>query len=198
MNTDPDEVYKIVNEQMRDKQIDTSAPLGFNNTYVMSVTPETAERFGLSKLSDLLENADSLRLGCTVEFSQREDSLPKMEQEYGIHFNSVKGLEGSIRYQAITSGEVDITDAFSTDAQLKKMQLVTLEDDLQFFPPYYAVNLTRMDTLEKYPELEPLLSKLDGLISEEKMMEMNYMVDIDGANSKDVAHNFLMGIGLIP
>lgn len=199
MSTNPDEVYRTVSELMMVKHnIYTSAPLGFNNTYVMSVKPETAEKFGLSKLSDLKEKAGLLRLGCTVEFSQRADSLPKMEQQYGINFKEVKGLDGNIRYQAIASDEVEITDAFSTDALLKKMKLVTLEDDIQFFPPYYAVNFVRTDAFEKYPELKPLLSKLDGLISEKKMMEMNYMVDIEGMNSKDVAHNFLAENGLIP
>lgn len=198
MNTDPDEVYKIVSKEMKDKHnIYTSAPLGFNNTYVMSVTPETAKKFGLSKLSDLKVKAGRLRLGCTVEFSQRPDSLPKMEQQYGIHFKDVKGLEGNIRYQAVASGKVDITDAYSTDALLKKMGLVTLRDDLQFFPPYYAVNFVRPDAFKRYPELKPLLSKLDGLINEEKMMEMNYMVDVEGKNSKEVAHNFLLENGLI-
>ncbi len=198
MSTDPDEAYQVVRERMAvDHDIYTSAPLGFNNTYVMAVKPATAEKYGLSKLSDLKVKASRLRLGCTVEFSQRPDSLPKMESQFGIHFKDVKGLEGNIRYQAIASDEVDITDAFSTDAQLKKMGLVPLEDDLQFFPPYYAVNLVRNDVFARYPELEPLLSKLNGLISEEDMMEMNYRVDIEGMNSKTVAHDFLLENGLI-
>jgi glycine betaine/choline ABC-type transport system substrate-binding protein len=132
-----------------------------------------------------------LRLGCTVEFSQRADCLPKMQQEYGINFKEVKGLEGNIRYQAVASNEVDITDAFLTDALLKKMKLVMLKDDLQFFPPYYAVNFARMDVLQKYPEL-------DGLINEQNMIEMNYLVDVEGMDSKEVAHRFLVENNLIP
>lgn len=199
LNTDPDEVYAIVKEQMLSEHgIYTSAPLGFNNTYVMSVKRETAEKYGLSQLSDLQGKAGLLRLGCTVEFSQRADSLPKMQREYGIRFKSVKGLEGNIRYQAIAAGEVEITDAFSTDALLKKMELVTLEDDLHFFPPYYAVNFIRADTMQEYPELKPLLAKMNGLIDEKTMMEMNYMVDVEGLDSKKVARDFLVRNGLIP
>ncbi len=198
MDTDPDRVYATVKKQMKENhRIDTSAPLGFNNTYVMSVTPETAKKFGLSKLSDLLGEARQLRLGCTVEFSQRDDSLPKMEKQYGIRFKSVDGLEGNIRYQAIAAGKVDVTDAYSTDALLQKMGLVTLKDDVHFFPPYYAVNLIRPDATEKYPELKPLLSKLDGRIDEKTMRGMNYMVDVEGKDPKDVAHDFLVKNGLI-
>ena len=72
-------------------------------------------------------------------------------------------MDATIRYQAVSAGEVDVIDAFSTDGLLKKMNLTTLEDDLQIFPPFYAVNFLRADVRERYPELEPVLSKLDGL-----------------------------------
>ena len=107
-------------------------------------------------------------------------------------------MDATVRYQAIASNHVDVIDAFSTDALLEKTKLVTLDDDLQFFPPFYAVNFLRADVLERYPELEPVLSKLDGLIDEETMREMNYCVDVLGEKSADVAHDFLLSHGLIP
>ena len=75
-------------------------------------------------------------------------------------------FDGSIRYQAISSDEVDVIDAFSIDALLEKEGLVLLEDDTGFFPPYYAVNLVRQDTLDRFPELEPILAKMDGILDE--------------------------------
>ena len=194
----PDEIYAEVKEFMESEHnIHTSEPLGFNNTYVMSVTPEIAEKYNLETLSQLIDVAPELRLGCTVEFIQREDCLPLFESEYNTSFKSKDGLDASIRYAAIESGEVDVIDAFSTDALLAKSNLVKLEDDISFFPPYYAVNLVRNEVLEEYPELSEALSKMDNILTESDMAALNAEVDIDGKTPEDVAHNFLLEKGLI-
>lgn len=196
---DPDAVYQTVADLMlREHNIVTSQPLGFNNTYVMSVTEQTAQAYNLRTLSDLLRAAPQLRLGCTTEFVQRADCLPHLQEKYGATFASTATMDATVRYQAIASNHVDVIDAFSTDALLEKTKLVTLDDDLQFFPPFYAVNFLRADVLERYPELEPVLSKLDGLIDEETMRAMNYRVDVLGEKSADVARDFLLMHGLIP
>ncbi len=195
---DPDEVYNKVKELMNSKHdIHISEPLGFNNTYVMSVTPEVAEKYNLHTLSQLFEVAPELRLGCTVEFIQREDCLPLIESEYNTSFKSEDGLDASIRYAAIESGEVDVIDAFSTDALLSKSNLVKLEDDVAFFPPYYAVNIVRNDVFEEYPELKDVLSKMDNILTEEEMAALNAKVDIDGETPEKVAHDFLVEKGLV-
>lgn len=198
VNNDPDQVYETV-KRVLDEEHDvyTSAPLGFNNTYIMSVRPETAEKYNLSTLSDLVEVAPELKLGCTMEFVQRADCLPLFEETFDTKFKEVSGLDASVRYTAIESGQVDVIDAFTTDALLSKTGLVTLEDDVNFFPPYYACNFIRKDTLEKYPELEELLSKFDGLFDEETMATLNAKVDIEGQNEETVAREFLEEKGLI-
>ncbi len=88
-------------------------------------------------------------------------------------------------------------DAFATDALLEKQGLTLIEDDVGFFPPYDAVNLVRQETLDKYPELEPVLAKMDGLLDEETMRALNAKVDIEGMDAKDVAHQFLVEKGLV-
>ena len=159
MNTDKDVVWQTVSDMMmKDHNIYTSAPLGFNNTYVMSVKPETAEAYGLTTLSDLIEKSPELRLGCTVEFIQREDCLPLLESQYNAEFKDVTGLDASLRYTAIENDEVDVVDAFATDALLSKLGLTTLEDDLGFFPPYYAVNFVNADLIQSDPALAEVLS----------------------------------------
>lgn len=198
IDNDPDRVYSTVKTLMSEKHnIETSAPLGFNNTYVMSVTRETAEKYGLETLSDLLKISDKLRLGCTVEFTQREDCLPGLEKKFGTEFKSVSGLDASIRYKAIEAGEVDVIDAFSTDALLEKMQLITLTDDIGFFPPFYAVNFIRDGVFDEYPELKTLLGKLDNFITEETMRKLNYRADVLEIPAKQVAEEFLTECGLI-
>ena len=198
METDTQKVYNNVYTMMKDNyNINVSKSLGFSNEYVISASPEIAKKYNLTKLSDLIPLAPQLKLGCTTAFTQRDDLLPKMENELGIHFKSVDGLEGNIRYQAISSGQVDITDAFSTDAMTVKIDLVPLEDDISFFPPYEAINLARQDVFDEYPELEPLLKKLEGAITNKEMAQMNYEVDVDGQDPTAVARHFLESKGLI-
>lgn len=198
MDTDKDRVYQTVQKLMLDEHnIATSKPLGFNNTYVMSVKPEVAEKYGLETLSDLIEQSPELRLGCTVEFIQREDCLPLLEKKYNAKFKSVSGLDASLRYDAIEADEVDVIDAFSTDGLLSKLDLKPLTDDLSFFPPYYAVNFADNKLLSSDEELAALLSELDGKIDEKKMASMNAAVDIDGRDPADVAHEFLVTEGLV-
>lgn len=198
LDTDPDRVYDTVVKLMAEEhEIHTSKPLGFNNTYVMSVKPETAEKYGLKTLSDMIGKSGELRLGCTVEFVDRQDCLPLLEAEHNVKFSEVNGLDASIRYTAVDSGKVDVVDAFSTDALLYKLGLVTLTDDLKFFPPYYACNFVSQKTLDSYPELNEVLAKLDGTIDEKTMAAMNSQVDIDGKSAEEVAHKFLLDNGLV-
>ena len=163
----------------------------------MSVKPETAEKYGLTSLSDLIEKSPELRLGCTVEFMDREDCLPLLESKYGTAFQDVKGLDASLRYTAIENDEVDVVDAFATDALLSKLGLTMLEDDLSFFPPYYAVNFVDAELPESDPELAEILSRLDGAIDEATMAAMNAQVDVDGMSAQEVAHQFLVEHGLV-
>ena len=100
-------------------------------------------------------------------------------------------------YDAIEAGEVDVVDAFATDALLSKLGLTMLEDDLNFFPPYYAVNFSDKALVDGDPQLAETLALLDGTLNEETMAAMNAKVDVDGMDAKDVAHDFLVEQGLI-
>ena len=192
-----DQVYRQVRDGMASSHAATvSKPLGFSNTYVLAMTREASERTGITKLSQLVARAGSLRLGCTTAFSQRPDLLPKMESDLGVSFASVEGLEGNIRYQAIASGRIDVTDAYETDAMLTKMDLVPLEDDISFFPPYQAVSITRDDALARHPELTSVLAELEGAIAPDDIKQMNYQVDVQGRTPHDVAVEWLDRKGL--
>lgn len=198
MSSDSKEVYDRVKTGMEENySMQVSDSLGFSNTYVFAVTSETAAQCHLTKLSELLAQAGSLKLGCTTAFTQREDLLPKLKKEFQVSFKEVNGLEGNIRYQALTSGKVDVIDAFETDAILKKMDLVKLEDDIEFFPPYQAVSITRNETLKKYPQLQEVMDMMEGAITTEEMMDMNYQVDVEGKTPKETAVEFLKEKGMI-
>lgn len=198
MNTNTDEVYEILSEKMwNDYNIPVSAPLGYNSTYAMNIRPEVAEQYQPETLTDLMAVAPELRLGCIADFIQREDALPRLESTFHTKFGEVSALDVVVRYTAIDNGRVDVIDAFATDALLSKFDLVQLEDDASFFPPYYAVSFIRQECLDGYPKLKEVLTLLDGCISNEAMAAMNAEVNLEDRNTADVAHDLLVEEGLI-
>lgn len=196
--TNPQEVYDIVQSEFNEKyDLKWLKPLGFNNTYAIAVRKETAEKYGLKTISDLKNVSKELIMGPTIEFSNRPDGLVGLNERYNLTFKSISPVDGGLRYTAINSKKSDIIDAFSTDGLLKAFNLVVLEDDKNFFPPYYAVPLIRQTTLKKYPELENIINKLAGRLNDEKMRELNYRVDELKESPENVARDFLIQEGLI-
>ncbi len=106
-------------------------------------------------------------------------------------------MEPALRYQAIQSGDIQITDAYSTDAELARYDLVVLEDDKQLFPPYQGAPLMKAELLEKHPELEVVLNKLAGKITESQMSQLNYQVGVESKSANQVARDFLLKEGLM-
>ncbi|MGI1659307.1 MAG: glycine betaine ABC transporter substrate-binding protein [Desulfitobacterium sp.] len=172
-------------------------PMGFNNTYTLAVTQETAEKYKLNTYSDLAKVANDLIIACEFEFIDRPDGYPGLQKTYNMNFKEVKGMDHGIMFRALNENEVDVIDAFRTDGQIKVFNLKILEDDQEFFPPYDILPLVRQDTLEKYPELEGILNKLAGKIDDNTMQELNAMVDDQGMKEEVVAHDFLVEAGLI-
>lgn len=197
--TDADETYRTVSEEF-DKQFNIKwlKPLGFNNTYTLAVTNEIFETYRIETFSDLAAISENLVFGAEHEFFDRQDGFDGLVKTYGMKFKGEpKKMNVSLKYQAMGSGDIDVTDAFATDGQIKQYNLKVLKDDKNFFPPYYAAPIIRKEVLEKYPELEQILNSLEGLIDDETMMEINYKIDVDNQDIKKVAEDFLREKGLI-
>ena len=196
--TDPDEVFNTVKTEY-EKQfgIKWLDPLGFNNTYALTVRKEMAEKMGIKSISDLSDYAKDLKFAATQEFLERSDGYDAMKPFYGVEFKDVKGMDPGLSYTALKEGQVDVSVSFATDGRIPAFGLVVLEDDKNFFPPYDASVLVRDDTIEKYPELEEALQSLSGKISDEEMAKMNAQVDIDQKDSKAVAKQWLVDNGII-
>ncbi|QDP39278.1 glycine betaine ABC transporter substrate-binding protein [Radiobacillus deserti] len=198
MVNDPDRVYEIVKKRFKEKyDIVWLEPFGFNNTYTLTMRKEDAEKWGISSISDLAEKAPELTLGSEPEFLERKDGYPGLVDTYDIQFGSTKAMDSGIMYSAIKNGDVDVIDAFSTDGRIPAFNLKVLEDDKNFFPPYYATPIIRADTLEKHPEIKEVLGMLVGRIDNEKMQELNARVDLNKERYEDVAVDFLKEEGLI-
>lgn len=195
---DPMELYESVKEAYDETYDITWLDLyGFNNTYGLAIRRELAERHEIRTYSDLLDHDQDLIFGANYDFYEREDGYPGLQDTYGIDFATLVELEIGLKYQAIGEGEVDVTNIFTTDGRLEAYDLVVLEDDLNFFPSYFATTLIRNETLEKYPELRDILNALANQISDAEMIHMNYLVETDNLDPKKVARDFLEEKGLL-
>ncbi len=128
--------------------------------------------------------------GFPSEFVYREDGLKGLLNTYKFDLDFVE-MEIGLMYQALKQGEVDIISGFSTDGRIKSYNLQTLEDDLNYFPPYEAAPMLREEVLEEFPQLKDVFEKIAGKISTEAMTEMNFQVDGKKKLPEEVALNFL-------
>lgn len=195
--SDVDKVYKTIKKEMKQKyNIEVLDQMAFNNTYALAVTKGTAEQYNLKTISDLTRVSNELTIAPTLEFINREDGLPGLKKAYGLEFKDTIGIDGSPRYTALQNNNAQVIDAFTTDGLLRKFNLVVLEDDKNFFPPYNAIPLVRGDTLKEYPEIEDILNKLGTYLTDEVMQDLNYQVDELGNSPEQVAINYLNMIDL--
>ena len=194
-----DPVYETVKREYKDQfNLVWLDPLGFNNTYTLALTQEKAQELGVTKISDLVGKANDLTFGGTQEFLTRPDGLPGLTAAYeGLEFGDAKGFDPGLVYQAVDSGDVDVISAFATDGRIPALGLVTLEDDLGFFPPYFAAPVVRQDLLDQDAAVGDVINKLAGKIDDQTMAGLNSQIDVDGMEPEDVARAFLQEQGLI-
>lgn len=164
-----------------------SAPLGFNNTYVIGMRADLARRLNLDRLSQL-KAQPQLRLGFSNEFLQRADGWPGLRQHYGLTQTQVSGLAHELAYRAVADGAIDATDLYSTDAEIPRYQLVALADDAHFFPDYQAAFLCRNSVPSAARDV---LQRLAGRIDATRMASMNARARLDGVAESSVAADFL-------
>ena len=197
VSNDSEEVFKAARDGIKKQDnLVLLKPMAYQNTYAIAVPKKIAHEYGLKTISDLKKVEGQLKAGFTLEFNDREDGNKGLQSVYGLKLN-VATMEPALRYQAIQSGDIQITDAYSTDAEIARYDLVVLEDDKHLFPPYQGAPLMKAELLEKHPELEAILNKLAGKITESQMSQMNYQVGIDGKDAYTVAHDFLVEQGLL-
>ena len=164
---------------------------GFSNTYALAMSRATAERLGLKRISDLTGHPD-LRFGFSNEFLNRADGWIGLAKAYGLSARPV-GMEHALTYAAIHEGKLDVTDAYSTDGDLKKFDLILLEDDRRFFPDYLAMPLVRAELTDSAKQV---LEELMGKMTQEEMQSLNQSVQ-EKKSLRDVAAQFLRSKGLL-
>ncbi len=172
-------------------------PFGFSNSYALAMPQERAEALGVTRISDLSARAQSLRIGFSHEFIEREDGYPGLAAAYGLSLPDLRGMEHGLAYQALEQGELDVIDTYTTDGRLSLERVRLLEDDRRFFPPYDAAPIAYGPTLRAHPELAPLLRRLAFTLPGERMQALNHAVEVERRPFDEVAREFLVAQGLL-
>lgn len=178
-------------------QLHWSGLYGFNNTYGVAVAEQVARQYNLRTVSDLTKVSDKLVFAANPDFLEREDGFVGLTKAYGLTFKAIKEIDIALRYEAVRSEGVDVITVFSTDGRLKEEPVVVLDDDRSYFTSYHAATIVRNEQLKQHPELEQVLEKLTGKISNEEMIALNYQVEIEKQDPKVVAKVFLKQKGLL-
>jgi osmoprotectant transport system permease protein len=147
--------------------------LGFNNTYALVMRRDRAQALGIHQISDLRAHPD-MAIALNPEFLGRADGWVPLCASYGLQMKNVRSLEHTLGYLALTKGEIDLADAYSTDAKIVEDNLVLLRDDKDFFPQYQAVFLYRLNA---DPRLPQALNTLVGTLDEQRMTRLNAVAE---------------------
>lgn len=194
----PREVYDRLSREFRARWgVRWLPPLGFSNSYAIAVRRATADSLGLRTLTDLARAAPRLRAGLTADFIGRPDGLPGLRRAYGLAPREVRALLPAVKYQALAVGEVDVIDGYATDGLLARYDLVVLEDDRGFFPPYEAAALVGGALARERPAAIAALTELSGRLDERRMRALNRRVEVDGEDVADVARDALRDLALV-
>jgi osmoprotectant transport system substrate-binding protein len=198
LESDPSTVFQRVQSEYRQRfDLDVLPSLGFNNTFAIVVRGEDARRLNLKTISDAAPYAHSWRAGFGYEFMERPDGYEGLARTYGLSFaDQPHILDLGLLYRALLGKQVDLVAGNSTDGLLSARDLVILEDDKHYFPPYEAVPIVRPDALARHPEARAALLELAGKINDTEMRKMNYEVDGEHRDIADVAREFLRSKGL--
>ena len=179
-----------LNTALKPQQLAVGVPLGFNNTYALAVRGDDARAKGITSLSDLKAHPE-LRLGLSQEFIGRADGWPGLKRTYELPFDTPRGLDHGIAYEAIARHQVDVIDIYSTDAKIDKYGLVVLADDRNYFPRYDAVLFYRADLPQRLPRTWQALTHLEGAIDDASMRRMNAAAELDGKSFASIAADFV-------
>jgi glycine betaine/choline ABC-type transport system substrate-binding protein len=194
--TDP----AVVLEQVRAEysngfHLDWLDPLGFDNSFAMTIRGEDARARHLQSLSDAAADSMGFTLGAGYEFLTRPDAYGALNRAYSIKWNAApKSMDLGLLYQALEQKQVSMAAANTTDGLLNKLDVTVLQDDKHVFPPYQACIVIRQETLAAYPTLRAILLELSGKISDTEMRNMNNAVDAEHRPARDVAKDFLAGL----
>ena len=192
------QVYRrVAAEYRRQWGIRWLPPLGFENTYAITMPRELSEDLGIRTISDLAREGSDLVAGFSPDFLGREDGLPGLRVAYGLELDQVRSLLQAVKYSALVDGSVDVIDGYSTDGRLAEEMFVVLEDDLEFFPPYEAAAVLGAEVQVDAPAVAAVISELSGLLDEAFVRDLNRQIEQDFVPLEEVARQALIDLDLL-
>jgi osmoprotectant transport system substrate-binding protein len=188
-----DTVYRTVGaEYERRFGLAWGKPFGFDNTFAILVRHADAVRDGLTRISDLARVAPRWRAGFGYEFFERPDGLAGLAKAYGLRFAAPPtAMDLGLTYRALADRTVDVIAGNSTDGQIAALDLVALEDDRGYFPPYFAAPVIRVMALAAHPALRRALDELGGKLSNAEMRRLNALADVEHRDIAAIARDWL-------
>lgn len=197
--TDRQAILDTVRSQYESQfQVTWLEPSPFNNTNTFAMTQARSDELGIKTYSDLAAKADQVVLGGPPEFIDRQDTQALYAAYGGFNWKEVRQLDPGVRYQALQDGDIDVVVAFGTDGQIGGFNLVALQDDKNFYPPYQVAPVIRQDTLQENPDIAPILNNVSRLLDDKTMATLNWMVDgPDKMEPAAVARQFLTDNGVV-
>ena len=193
-----DDLYRHVkSEYERTFQLTLGPPLGFDDTFAIEIRGEDARRLHLQTISQVATYTPQWRAGFGYEFMERPDGYKGLAATYNLHFaEPPRIMDLGLLARALKEKQVDLIAGNTTDGLIPTLDLFVLQDDRNYFPPYEAVAIIRQSTLAHHPEVGRALDELAGKISAQDMQQMNYAVDGQHRDIKEVAREFLERKGL--
>jgi osmoprotectant transport system substrate-binding protein len=197
---DRTELYQRVKREYEQRFGLTLGPaFGFNDTFAMEIRGEDARRLNIHSLSQAADFTPQWRAGFGYEFMERPDGYRGLVETYGLHFAAPpRIMDLGLLARALKDHQIDFAGGNSTDGNIPALDLVALEDDRHYFPPYEAVAVIREQTLQQHPEVARVLADLEGKISDAQMQQMNYAVDGQHRDTRAVVREFLEEKKLVP
>lgn len=191
-------VYEKLKQAYAEKfNLEVMEPLGFEDTFAMIISQEDAKRYNVQTLSEAAKYTPQWYAGFGYEFVEREDGFPGLAKAYGLNFaKSPRLMDLGLIYRALLQKQVNMINGNSTDGRISRLNLVVLKDDKHYFPPYDAVPIVRKQTLEKYPQVGKAITQLSGKISALSMRRLNYLVEGELRDIKEVVQQFRKAKGL--
>ncbi len=198
--SDKAQVYQRVKSEYESRFGLTLGPsLGFNDTFAMEIRGEDARRLNIRTLSEAARYAPQWRAGFGYEFMERPDGYPGLAKAYGLRFaEQPRTMDLGLLARALKDHQIDLAAGNATDGLIPALDLVALEDDRHYFPPYEAVPVIRQQTANDHPEVARSLGDLADKISDEEMQQMNFAVDGKHRDTKEVVQEFLKLKHLVP
>jgi glycine betaine/choline ABC-type transport system substrate-binding protein len=194
------DVYqRVKNEYESHFGLTLGPSFGFNDTFAMEIRGEDARRLHLNTLSQAAAFTPQWHAGFGYEFMERPDGYRGLAAVYGLHFaEQPRVMDLGLLARALKDHQIDLAAGNTTDGLIPALDLFVLEDDRHYFPPYEAVPVIRQQSLQRHPEIAAALAELAGKISDEEMRRMNYAVDGQHGDAKQVVHEFLRAKKLVP